>query len=687
MTNLRQMLCTELVGVGQKIAEHLAKCNIHNVQDLLFHLPYRYQDRTRISAIADLKIGDQALIEGVVDSAKVHYGRRRSLNCKLRDPTGIINLRFFHFNKSQQQQLTSGIKLRCFGEVRQYPNIEMIHPEYRCVNDVDNEILADHLTPIYPTTAGLSQNHLRKLIKQALRLLNDGAGIEELLPSTILAKLNFSSLTDALRLLHQPPPDINLDLLQQGLHPLQKRLVFEELLAHHLGLRRIRQQIKTRRAPAFTNNNEIREKFLQSLPFTLTAAQQRVIAEITADLAQAQPMLRLVQGDVGCGKTIVAAIAMLQAVASGYQAVLMAPTELLAEQHYRNFMNWLQSFNINLVYLSGKTTGKAKAHILQKINNGEAQIVIGTHALFQKQVTYQQLGLIIVDEQHRFGVEQRAALHNKGQQTDLHPHSLVMTATPIPRTLAMAFYADLDTSSIDELPPGRQPVTTVAIGNQRRQQVIERVKLQCQQRRQAYWVCTLIDESESLQAQAAEASAAMLKKQLPELKIGLVHGRMQAEAKDVVMQGFKSGEFDMLVATTVIEVGVDVANASLMIIENPERLGLAQLHQLRGRVGRGSMASHCVLLYQEPLTAQAKQRLTVLRETNDGFVIAQKDLDMRGPGEILGTRQAGLVNLKIADLIRDQYLFADVQRIATLLLSDFSEYIDPLLQRWLYHHY
>ena len=685
-TRLDRIPVTALKGVGPRSAPRLHKLGLETVQDLLFHLPLRYEDRTRVVAMGALRAGQWAVVEGRVDLAEVKFGKRRSLLVRISDGTGALTLRFFHFNKLQQQGFQRGTRLRCYGEARAGAvTLEMVHPEYQRLEDDSAPIAEDSLTPVYPATEGVHQLTLRRLADQALAALDGQATavLPDWLPPELLHGFPFTGLADAIRYVHRPPPGASVAQLLEGRHPAQQRLAFEELLAHHLSLRRLRHEARAQRAPVLKGDGALRAALLANLPFRLTAAQQRVGAEIAADLRQPHPMLRLVQGDVGSGKTLVAAVAVLQAIEAGGQAAVMAPTELLAEQHVRNFAAWLEPLGVSVAWLTGRIKGKARAATLDAIASGAAQLVVGTHALFQDEVTFARLGLVVIDEQHRFGVHQRLALRDKGLKDGLHPHQLVMTATPIPRTLAMTLYADLDSSIIDELPPGRTPVQTVAIPAGRRPEVIARVREACAAGRQAYWVCTLIEESEALQCEAAAATAELLREQLPELRIGLVHGRLKPAEKEAMMQAFQQRELDLLVATTVIEVGVDVPNASLMIIENAERLGLSQLHQLRGRVGRGAAQSSCVLLYQTPLSRTAKIRINTMRETNDGFLVAQKDLELRGPGEVLGTRQTGLAQFHIADLLRDAALLEPVERVAEQLLRDHPDHVPHLIRRWL----
>jgi ATP-dependent DNA helicase RecG len=680
--SLAETPVTALKGVGPKNAERLLRLGIQSVQDLLFHLPIRYQDRTRIVPIGSLRPGDQAVIQGQVELADIRFGRRRSLLVRLADGSGSIMLRFFHFSAAQKANMARGAWLRCFGEVRNGPNsYELVHPEVQRVAEDEPAEVEQALTPIYPTTEGMHQLTWRDLSGRALDLLGRG-GLQELLPEDVRAEYRMPPLAEAVRLLHRPPPEHSQQLLSDNGHPAQRRLALEELLAHQLSLRVLRQRQRRRGAPPLRGNGQLQQALIDSLPFELTAAQARVLEQLRHDLAQPHPALRLVQGDVGSGKTVVAALAALCCIEDGCQIALMAPTELLAEQHLHNFAAWLEPLGIQPGWLSGRHKGKRRRATLDGLADGSIEVVVGTHALLQDDVAFRRLGLVIVDEQHRFGVHQRLAMREKGLQGEV-PHQLVMTATPIPRTLAMTAYADLDLSVIDELPPGRTPVSTVVVADGRRDQVVERVAGACREGRQAYWVCTLIEESEALQAQAAEDTATDLTAALEGLRVGLVHGRLKAAEKESVMAQFKAGEIDLLVATTVIEVGVDVPNASLMVIDNAERLGLSQLHQLRGRVGRGAQQSHCALMYHPPLGSVAQERLTVMRETNDGFEIARRDLEIRGPGEVLGTRQTGEMQFRIADLLRDQDLVPGVQVLADRLLVEHPEYVTPLIQRWI----
>ena len=673
---------TTLSGVGAAISDKLSRIGIHNLQDLLFHLPIRYEDRTRITPIADLCPEQYATIEGGVQSCEVAFGRRPILTVSLSDGTSKIMLRFFNFNAGMKNSFQIGARVKAFGEIKRGRFMaEIHHPEYQIIRDNAPLVLEETLTPIYSTTEGLKQNSLRKLTDQALALL-DKIQLTEILPNEF--NPHPFSLKEAIRFLHRPPPDISLDILEKGQHPAQQRLIFEELLAHNLAMQKVRLGTQQFLALSLHYQTDLKQRFLASLPFQPTNAQNRVVADIEQDLAKDYPMMRLVQGDVGSGKTLVAALAALLAIDNGKQVALMAPTEILAEQHANNFRRWLEPFGIEVGWLAGKVKGKARQTELEKIESGAVQMVVGTHALFQEEVEFADLALVIIDEQHRFGVHQRLMLREKGEKAGFYPHQLIMTATPIPRTLAMTVYADLDTSIIDELPPGRTPITTVVISEECRDEIVARVKNACiNEKRQAYWVCTLIDESEVLEAQAAEAIWEDLTKALPMLKIGLVHGRMKPQEKQDIMAAFKNAELDLLVATTVIEVGVDVPNASLMIIENAERLGLSQLHQLRGRVGRGSTASFCVLMYKPPLGKVSQKRLQVLRDSQDGFVISEKDLEIRGPGEVLGTKQTGIAEFKVANLMRDRKMIPTVQHYAKALIVKYPDVAESLIRRWL----
>jgi ATP-dependent DNA helicase RecG len=685
MTELSKVSVTALKGVGEAMAQKLAKVGLENLQDVLFHLPLRYQDRTRVVPIGALRPGQDAVIEGVVSGADVTMGKRRSLVVRLGDGSGVLSLRFYHFSNAQKEGLKRGTHLRCYGEARPGASgLEIYHPEYRALNgDEPPPPVEQTLTPIYPSTEGLTQQRLRLLCQQSLGMLGPRS-LPDWLPDELARDYHLAPLDDAIRYLHNPPADADLDELAEGQHWAQHRLAFEELLTHQLSQQRLRESLRSLRAPVLPKAKRLQVQYLANLGFKPTGAQQRVADEIAYDLSQAEPMMRLVQGDVGAGKTVVAALAALQALEAGYQVALMAPTEILAEQHYITFKRWLEPLGLEVAWLAGKLKGKARASALEQIANG-APMVVGTHALFQEEVQFKHLALAIIDEQHRFGVQQRLALRKKGVAGELCPHQLIMTATPIPRTLAMSAYADLDTSVLDELPPGRTPVNTVLVADSRRFEVVERVRAACAEGRQAYWVCTLIEESEELTCQAAESTYEELGSALGELRVGLIHGRMKPAEKAAVMAEFKQGDLQLLVATTVIEVGVDVPNASLMIIENPERLGLAQLHQLRGRVGRGSAVSHCVLLYHPPLSQIGRERLGIMRETNDGFIIAEKDLELRGPGEMLGTRQTGLLQFKVADLMRDADLLPAVRDAAQALIARWPEHVSPLLDRWLRH--
>ncbi|HMD58703.1 MAG TPA: ATP-dependent DNA helicase RecG [Steroidobacteraceae bacterium] len=668
-------------GAGVRAAQ-LARLGAHDPAGLLFVLPLRYEDRTRIQPIGALLAGTRAQLEGEVQLAEIVYRRRRQLLVRLADGSGSITLRFFYFSNAQRDGLARGTRLRCHGEVRRGPlGLEMIHPEYRRLQD-PAEPLPQTLTPVYPLTEGLTQGRLRALVRSALAAW-DSAPPAEYLPAELLRPLKLPTLRAALEFVHQPPVGTALAPLAAGRHPAQRRLAFEELLAHQLSLMELRRAIRKELAPPLHDAAGVQQKLLTALPFALTGAQARVLAEVNADLATEQPMARLIQGDVGCGKTVIAAAAAARALGSGAQAALMAPTELLAEQHARALTRWFAPLKLPVVLVTGSLPARQRRSALAAAASGEARLVVGTHALFQESMRFENLAIAIIDEQHRFGVQQRLLLREKGGQLGRLPHQLIMTATPIPRTLAMTAYADLDVSVIDELPPGRTPVRTVIVPEERRADVVARVEEACRNGRQAYWVCALIAESEELDCQAAEEIAAALAEALPAVRVGIVHGRLSGAQKDAAMQAFSAGQIQLLVATTVIEVGVDVANASVMVIENAERMGLAQLHQLRGRVGRGTAESSCVLLYRAPLSAMARARLAAIRQSNDGFEIARRDLELRGPGELLGTRQTGLAQLKVADLIRDADLLGAVRSTATAMMRSYPERIAALTARWI----
>lgn len=675
---------TQLSGVGPSVQEKLHRLGIPDLPALLFHLPLRYEDRTRLCPLGELRPGQRALIRGTVSRASVQFGRRRSLLVKVRDDTGEVGLRLFYFNKAQQAALQPGVAIQVFGEARRgATGLELYHPEYVVAAELNALPAPDgQLTPVYPTTDGLTQRTWRKLIDQALQWLARRGQLPDLVPEPLRQRWQLPDLGAALSFLHHPPVGTDPDALKSGEHPCVARLVVEELLAHHLGLRQIRARLRSEQAPDFHPQGTLVKDLLQRLPFPLTGAQQRVLQEIDRDLARPVPMLRLVQGDVGSGKTLVAMMAMARVMAQGWQTALLAPTELLAEQHGRTLAQWLEPIGVSVVVLLGKLTKKQRAPILAAIAEGTALCVVGTHALFQDDVYYARLGLVVVDEQHRFGVDQRLSLREKGRLAGRVPHQLIMTATPIPRTLAMSMYADLDVSVIDELPPGRTPVVTTVVSNAQRTDVVERVHAACAQARQVYWVCTLIEDSEELEAQAATELYEQLAAALQPYRVGLIHGRMKAQEKASVMADFQAGHVHVLVATTVIEVGVDVPNASVMIIENAERLGLSQLHQLRGRVGRGATASFCLLLYQPPLSQAGKARLNTLRATNDGFQIAEQDLLLRGPGEVLGTRQTGEASFRIADLQRDQRWLPMVKDVAETMEQQYPDAVTLLLARW-----
>jgi ATP-dependent DNA helicase RecG len=665
----------------------LAKLGVHHRSDLLLHLPLRYEDETRIATIASLQPGETLQVQGVITHNEVAFRPRRTLVCRLQDETGELYLRFLNFYPSQQKQLAVGQHIRAIGEARLgYYGMEMVHPKCRAANE--DTPLNTSFTPVYPTTAGLGQHVLRKLIGNALEVLP----LHDTLPAELLHELQLADFAGSLRLLHNPPSDVSANQLEARNHDAWRRIKFDELLAQQLSMRVHHRERGKRRAPTLTAKKSLTQRLLQALPFALTKAQQKVLAEISHDIAQPHPMQRLLLGDVGSGKTIVAALAALQAIENGYQVAFMAPTEILAEQHYLKLREWLLPFGLEPVWLSGSMKKKDKTAAVERIADGTTQIAVGTHALFQASVAFKNLGLVIVDEQHKFGVQQRLALRNKGKTTDTdatapssaqEPHQLMMSATPIPRTLAMSYYADLDVSVIDELPPGRTPIVTKLISESRRDEVCERVRAVCAMGAQVYWVCPLIEESETLELQNALETFQTLSATFTELRVGLVHGRLDNVSKAAAMTDFKSGATQLLVATTVIEVGVDVPNASLMVIEHAERMGLAQLHQLRGRVGRGQAQSTCILMFQQPLSELARARLKVIFENTDGFVIAQQDLQLRGPGELLGARQSGVAMLRFADLTADDELLEIARSTADILLHDHPDAARAHLQRWM----
>jgi ATP-dependent DNA helicase RecG len=669
-----------LAGVGPRLSEKLARIGVATLGDVLCLLPLRYEDRTQVRPLGSLRPGEKVLIEGEIELSEVAFRRRRSLLVRLSDRTGTLTLRFFHFSNAQHAGLGRGVRLRCFGEVRAGPTgLEMVHPEYQALTD-DGAAVQTTLTPVYPSTEGLHQQRLRRLVDQVLERL-DGDPLPDLIGDLLTAE--GPSIDEALAFLHRPPRGTDIAALVGGRHACQRRVALEELVAHRLSLRKTAGEHEGEHAFAMPSEHEALHRLRGGLAFALTAGQEGALEEILADMAEPRPMHRLLQGDVGSGKTVVAAFAAVLAAASGHQAAFMAPTELLAEQHLATFTAWLEPLGIVVVGLSGSLGAAVRARTLEAVATGAADVVIGTHALFQEAVHFARLALVIVDEQHRFGVHQRLSLRKKGERDERSPHQLIMTATPIPRTLAMTAYADLDCSVIDGLPAGRQPVKTVVMPERRRGELVARMAAHCAGGQQAYWVCPLIEESELIESSAALELERELADALPELGIAAIHGRMKPADKERVMAEFKNGAIDVLVATTVIEVGVDVPNATLMVVENSERMGLAQLHQLRGRVGRGRDASSCVLLYKPPLNSLARERLDVLRSTNDGFKVAEKDLELRGPGEVLGTRQTGVLDLRVADLARDADLLPEVIRVSEVLIERHPERIEPLLARWI----
>jgi ATP-dependent DNA helicase RecG len=675
--------CITLPGVGPALEQKLAKCGINTIGDLLFHLPFRYQDKTRVTQVRDIRPNTWCVVLGEIVKSEFNYNKRSMFNCYINDNSGLLKIRFFHFNKLQSKRFEIGKKLRVFGEVKQYANqFEMIHPEYFFVEE-EVPTLEESLSPIYSSTAGLHQNKIAQLIKIVFKDYANEINNLEWLSKVDLEKFKYPSLAQALADLHYPSPDTPLDNLEEQRSPAITRLAFDELLAQRLSLQFARNQRQSCRAPKLAIHNEFNQAFMEVLPFKLTSAQLKVSQAVAQDLTLSTPMCRLVQGDVGSGKTVIAALAAVQAAKNGYQVALMAPTEILSEQHFNTLTKWLYSLNITVSLISGKMKSSEKKKVLVDLENGTTQVIVGTHALFQDKVNFAKLGLIIIDEQHRFGVDQRLLLQKKGH-TGLNnsPHQLLMTATPIPRTLTMTHLAHLDISIIDELPPGRTPVITAVLNQMKRQEIIQRLKEVLASGKQAYWVCTLIEESEKLQCIAATSTAEDLRAQLSDFRVGLIHGRLKPQEKEEIMLAFKAGLIDLLVATTVIEVGVDVPNASLMIIENAERLGLSQLHQLRGRVGRGATQAHCLLLYQAPLSPIGSERLKIMRATTDGFIIAEKDLQLRGSGEMLGTKQTGYKEFKIAKFPRDEELLELVKIQSAKLWEQDPQAAAEIAMRW-----
>ena len=670
-----------LAKYGKAILAAFDKLGIQREFDLVLHLPMRYDDETRLYPISAAPAGRPALVEGVVTDNTIKYRPKRQLVCTVEDASGVLVMRFLNFYMSQVKQLAPGTRVRLFGEIRQgFFGAEMVHPRYKVVQE--NTPVAKTLTPVYPTTAGMSQVNLQRLVRDALA----ASDLDDTLPAALLTELRLAEFRESVAFLHHPPPAAEQEALQNRTHPAWRRVKFDELLAQQLSMRIHYDRRKTVSAPPLPEQHKFTRDLLAQLPFKLTRAQLKAADEIRLDLARPHPMQRLLQGDVGSGKTVVAALAALQALENGFQVAIMAPTEILGEQHYNKFTGWLAGLGVKVVWLAGNLKAKQKREVLAQIASGEAEIAIGTHALFQDDVEFSKLGLAIVDEQNRFGVRQRLALRLKGTRdgATAQPHQLMMSATPIPRTLAMSYYADLDVSVIDEMPPGRTPIATRLVADTRRDEVIQRIRDACVAGSQAYWVCPLIEESEVLQLQTALDTHARLAATFPELKVGLVYGRLAAAEKQAVMEAFKNGGLQLLVATTVIEVGVDVPNATLMVIENAERMGLAQLHQLRGRVGRGAGASTCILLYQQPLSQLARERLKIIFECNDGFEIARHDLRVRGPGELLGARQSGVPMLRFADLDADIDLLEAARNTAQDLLRDRPAAVaERHLQRWL----
>ena len=666
-------------GLGKKTSDRLNQLGIHTLEHLLFHLPSRYQDKTSITPLSTASLDDEILIEASIDRIEVIPSRQRQLLCYLSDNQNHrVLLRFFHFTQYQKQALVRGETIQCFGEIKiGRQGLEMHHPEYRIISQDQKPLFEPTLTPVYPLCAGVSQNKMKQWVNKALEVLKASV-IDDYFEK--ITNNTMPSLKDSLFLLHHPNKDEDLLKIESFNHISQQRLIIEELATHQLSLLKIKEARKSKESKPISIRSSLSNKLISSLEFDLTSAQSRCINQINEDLSTSEPMLRLLQGDVGSGKTIVAVFALIQAVENNFQTAVMAPTEILARQHLQNFTNYLSPLGIQIAFLSGSQNTQERKDNLSLIENGKAKVIIGTHALFQENVYFDDLALVIIDEQHKFGVHQRLSLSKKANVT---PHQLVMTATPIPRSLTMSAYADLDTSTIDELPPGRQTIETVALSNARRDELIEKIKQISKEGRQIYWVCTLIEESEALRAESAEKTFAYLSDNLKDLKVVMIHGRLTKSEKEIIMSDFASGKTNLLVATTVIEVGVNVPNASLMIVENSERLGLAQLHQLRGRVGRGSEKSACVLLYQSPLSQTAKERLDILRQSNDGFLIAQKDLELRGPGEILGTQQTGIASMKIANIVRDAYLLKQVGFYSSKMLEAAHDSQNALMSRWI----
>ena len=671
--------------VSPSLAGKLQKLQLFTLRDVLFHLPLRYIDKTRVTAIMNLQLGHPALVEGtIVDSGMRRYGNRKMLYAVLADVTGQLQLRFFHAYRGQQQRFRPGVKMRCYGQARQgySGGLEMVHPE---CSSATGTALDSKFTPVYPSTEGLTQRTLRQLTGKAISLLS-GKGQMKPLPSYVECDVDgaLPGVEEALRFMHQPPPGTDLEQLQAGKLPPVRRLAFEELLAFRLALLQSRAKVQAYAAAAMTIEPEKFRSFVGNLPFVLTEAQQRAMDDINADMAKAAPMQRLLQGDVGSGKTVVAAAAALNAISNGYSACVMAPTELLAQQHYQTMSELLalSGDERRVLLFTNKITGAQRRECKQQLMDDKPCVVIGTHALVQEDFIVNKLALAVIDEQHRFGVNQRLELLQRGDDKSLRPHQLTMTATPIPRTLAMTMYANLDVSTLNMLPEGRKDTITTVMNSERRDEVIDRALVQCQQKRQAYWVCSLIDESEQLQKQAAVTTYEYLRGKLPQLNVGLIHGRLKAAEKDNIMRSFMAGEMDLLVATTVIEVGIDVPNANLMIIENAERLGLAQLHQLRGRIGRGQEQGYCLLLYDPPLGTAARSRLDTIKQSNDGFAIAEQDLMLRGTGELFGLRQTGMPEMRIADFARDADLMPAVVAAAEQLLRQDPEFSEEVIARW-----